>query len=297
MIEKLEACPVCSSGEISLFIGCDDHFLSHEHFNIEACKSCGFKFTNPRPVANELGKYYQSKEYISHSNSRQGIFNIVYQLLRKFTIAGKYRLIRKLSSGNKILDIGCATGEFLAYMKSKGYDATGIEPDENARKMAKEQHSLKVLDETDIDQLPDGSFDVITLWHVLEHVSGLEKRMQDLNRLLSANGILIIAVPNANSYDAKVYGEFWAAYDVPRHLYHFSSESMTTLLQRFNFEKPEIFPMKLDSYYVSLLSEKYKRGKMGYMGGIWNGYCSNWSARKEMNYSSLIFASKKKITH
>jgi len=293
-MELVSTCPVCDSKNIVPFISCKDHFLTGEAFTIVKCLDCGLGFTNPRPDKNKLGEYYQSAEYISHSNSRKGIFNTIYQRIRKYTIVQKFRMISRFSAGNKILDVGCATGEFLSYMKSRDWTVIGIEPDVNSRQMAKESYGLDVFDEPYLNQIPDNSMDVITLWHVLEHVSDLSGRMKTLEHILKPGGILILAVPIADSLDAGIYQDFWAGYDVPRHLYHFSRSSMEQLLNRNNMKLMETIPLKFDAFYVSLLSEKYKFGKLRWLHGFWSGYCSNRDARKTGNYSSLIFISGKK---
>lgn len=295
-MEQLTSCLICGSQKISHNLTCKDHFLTSEIFSIQQCDNCGFVFTNPRPEASELGNYYKSAEYISHSNAKKGAFNSIYQIIRQYTLSRKFKLIKQLSAGEKILDIGCATGEFLNYMKIHGWQTTGIEPDPSVRENAIRNYGLEVYDEAGIQNLKDESFDVITMWHVLEHVSDLNGRMTELNRLLKPDGFILIAVPNQNSADAKHYGEFWAAYDVPRHLYHFSAESIKSLFQKHDFTLEKILPMKFDAYYVSLLSEKYASGKMNWIRGFWNGFCSNLAACKKNNHSSLIFIGKKKKT-
>lgn len=292
-MEVLKNCPACNSGNHHDYLNCKDHFLSGETFTIQECKDCGLLFTNPRPEADKLGSYYQSTEYISHSNSRKGLFNGIYQLVRKYTLSKKYSMIRELTQGRSIMDIGCATGEFLAMMKKNGWEVLGIEPDEKTRKQAEKLHSLPVFPEAHLNSLKDSSFDVISMWHVLEHVSDLRARMNDVQRLLKPGGILIIAVPNPESWDAHYYKTYWAAYDVPRHLYHFTKKSMDNLLSHFSFSVKKIVPMKFDSYYVSLLSEKYKGQKMKWISGLWNGYWSNCKARGKNNHSSLIFVVEK----
>jgi 2-polyprenyl-3-methyl-5-hydroxy-6-metoxy-1,4-benzoquinol methylase len=294
-MDLLTACPVCASQKMETFIVCKDHFLTKEEFTIVKCQDCGLKFTNPRPEKAKLGEYYKSAEYISHSNSRKGIFNSVYQKVRRYTIGEKCRMIQSYASGNKLLDVGCATGEFLAFMKLRNWEVLGIEPDANVRKMAIEYHGLNVQDEDYLAKLTDNSMDVITLWHVLEHVADLGERMKELQRILKPGGILILAVPNAESKDAEIYNIFWAAYDVPRHLYHFSRGSMEKLVSRNNLKLEAIKPMKFDAFYVSMLSEKYLHGKMRWVQGFWNGYCSNRKAGKTGDYSSLIFIARKEI--
>ena len=294
-MEELQYCPVCKSEKMESWLECKDHFLTGEMFTIVNCIDCGFRFTNPRPEPGNLGTYYQSPEYISHSNSRKGLFNSLYQKIRKYTIRKKYEMISSYTGNTRILDIGCATGEFLAYMKEKGWNTLGIEPDANARKQARDIRGLEVFDEGQLEKLADSSFGVITMWHVLEHVSDLRERMECLCRLLVPGGLLIVAVPNSDSHDAGMYGECWAGFDVPRHLYHFTPATMQRLLSSFGFILVKTVPMKFDAFYVSLLSEKYKHGKMLWLNGFLNGFRSNSRARRDGNYSSLIFIAKKEI--
>ena len=293
-MEVLKNCPVCGSQKFEPFISGKDFFLTGEVFNIVKCHDCGFRFTNPRPKSEDLGKYYESTDYISHSDSRKGLFASVYQLVRKYTLSRKLALISKFQQNGEILDIGCATGQFLNYMAEHGWSATGIEPDEKTRAHAISEYGLKVFPEEQLNILEKSSFDVITMWHVLEHVSELNARMEQLKNLLKPQGTLIIAVPNCNAYDAKIYGEFWAGYDLPRHLYHFAKEDMKLLLENHEFTIVNILPMRFDAFYVSLLSEKYKSGKMRWLPALWNGFWSNMKSGQKNGHSSLIYVIKLK---
>ncbi|MEI6575727.1 MAG: class I SAM-dependent methyltransferase [Bacteroidota bacterium] len=252
-------------------------------------------FTNPRPSPEELPSYYESKDYISHSDENKGLLSIVYQQARKYALAQKFKLLKHLPAGSKILDYGCGTGNFLHYCKQHGLDTLGIEPNTNARNTATQLHKLRVEEENYVHKLEPSSFDAITLWHVLEHVPLLQERFATLVQALKPGGLLIIALPNANSWDAHYYKEFWAAYDVPRHLYHFAPASFRRLIQNFPLEFIRQEPMKLDAYYISLLSEKYKSGNSGYLDAFLKGWKSNADAKSNLgNYSSLIYILKKK---
>lgn len=296
-MKKIEKCPVCEKEIFDTFLETNDYFLTNERFTIVNCKNCGFRFTNPRPDDNKLSDYYKSVDYISHSNAKKGLTNRIYHIIRRFNHKKKYSLIKKhINNGNSILDIGCATGEFLNYFKLKGWNVTGVEPGIEARKFAKEQYQLNVYDEKEIENLADCSYDVITMWHVLEHVRTLNERMKEINRLLKPDGLLIIAVPNSDSYDAKFYKNFWAALDVPRHLYHFTKETIKLLIEKHGFKIENIKPMKFDSYYVSILSEKYKNGKPKFINAFFTGFISNLKARKYCNSSSVIFLCKKSMS-
>jgi 2-polyprenyl-3-methyl-5-hydroxy-6-metoxy-1,4-benzoquinol methylase len=291
-MELIENCPVCGSKKFDPFISAKDFFLTHESFEVVSCNSCGFRFTNPRPEAAQLGKYYESAEYISHSDKRKGIFASLYQVVRKYTLGRKLALISKYQKNGKILDIGCATGQFLNHMASHGWETIGIEPDVKTRERAISEYGLQVFPEEQLNSFEKHAFDVITMWHVLEHVSDLNGRMNQLKNLVKPQGTIIIAVPNSNSYDAKKYKSFWAGYDLPRHLYHFTKQDLKLLAKKHGFEIVNIFPMKFDAYYVSLLSEKYKSGKIRWLPALWNGFWSNLNSGSENGYSSLIYVLK-----
>jgi 2-polyprenyl-3-methyl-5-hydroxy-6-metoxy-1,4-benzoquinol methylase len=296
-MELLSICPICNSEKISFYLKILDHSISKKVFSLTKCSNCNFIFTNPRPNKTEIYKYYESPDYISHSNSKIGLINKMYQFVRQFSIRHKISIITKYSSRNKkLLDIGCGTGEFLKECNSRGWEVKGIEPSLNARDFAVKRYSLPVFSESEIDSFNNSSFQVITLWHVLEHVHELNNRIKDIFRLLVNNGITIIALPNLNSYDANYYEENWAAYDVPRHLYHFSSQNVKDLFEKNGFEWLHSIPMKFDAFYVSILSEKYKHGKRPIISGLWNGLKSNFAAHGDPEkYSSVIYIFKKKF--
>ncbi len=294
MTEKLEQCPVCENATFNPFLSCKDYTVTQETFEILACESCGFKFTNPRPDEEALPKYYQSEEYISHSNKNNSLIHFVYKQARNFTIRKKVKLINRIGKKGTILDVGCGTGEFLSTCKSDGWKIEGVEPSQVAVNQL-----VTLLNQQVYNAIFDVSHknlaDVITMWHVLEHVPDLNKTFEKINELLKTDGKLVIAVPNYPSYDATLYKELWAAYDVPRHLYHFDRNVMKNLLSKHSLEIKEILPMKLDSYYVSLLSEKYKNRKNNYISAIANGYKSNkWAKKNNGEYSSLIYIIEKK---
>ena len=293
MNEKLTHCPVCENTAFKTFLSCKDHTVTQETFEIVACKNCDFKFTNPRPNKVILPKYYQSEEYISHSNKNNSLIHLVYKQARNFTIRKKVKLINTISKKGTILDVGCGTGEFLSACKSDGWKIEGVEPSQVAVNQLVTLLKQEVYNAI-FDVAHENLADVITMWHVLEHVPDLNKTIEKINALLKTDGTLIIAVPNYPSYDAAIYKELWAAYDVPRHLYHFDRNVMKNLLDKHSLEIKEILPMKLDAYYVSLLSEKYKNAKNNYISAIVNGYKSNtWAKNNNGEYSSLIYIIEK----
>lgn len=292
-MHSIENCPICNNPEKSEFLICQDYTVSKKKFHIVICNSCGFAFTSPRPDEKDLGWYYESDEYISHSNTSKGLISSLYQRVRKHTLGKKLQLINREAKKGLLLDIGCGTGEFLHKVKNDGWKTLGIEPSPSARKQGIENYQLDVREEEALNSLAPQSFDVITMWHVMEHVPQLRERVQKLNELLKDDGVLIVAVPNRNSYDAVYYQEFWAAYDVPRHLWHFRAQDMSALMNQFGFEVKKILPMKFDSFYVSMLSEKYKTGKSNLFSAVWRGWVSNQKAGKEGS-SSLIYIIRKK---
>lgn len=286
-------CPVCQNQSFSKFLSCKDYTVSQETFNIVCCNSCGFKFTNPIPDVSDLGNYYKSEEYISHSNTKKGLVSRLYHFVRNYTLKRKLSLVAGYVSRGTILDYGCGTGMFLNTMKAAGWNTYGMEPDSGARSIASEMGLVIGKDKEELELKAAGlKFDAITLWHVLEHVTDLESTLSYFSTHLNPNGALIIAVPNHISFDAKHYEEFWAAYDVPRHLYHFEPKTIEALLASARFKLINKHPMKFDSFYVSMLSEKYKTGSINYLNALWKGLKSNSKARSTGDYSSVIYVFK-----
>lgn len=299
-MEILKNCPICNSVEQAEFLTCIDHTQSKKEFTIVQCKSCGFKFTNPRPDTTEIGSYYKAEEYISHSDTTKGLMNSLYHLVRKYTLAKKLQLAARLcgipstKNPKSLLDIGCGTGAFLKTCYDAGFKCIGIEPDADVRRSAINNYKIDVRSESELNTLQIESFDIITMWHVLEHVHNLNARIIKIKELLKPYGRAIVAVPNCNSLDAKHYGNKWAAYDVPRHLYHFTPKDITTLFEKHGMKVIETLPMRFDSFYVSMLSEKYKTGDVKYIQAIFQGILSNVSAIKSgLEFSSQIYIIKK----
>ena len=292
---NLEKCIVCGSSQFEPFLVCKDYTVSQESFNILSCKSCGFKFTNPRPDNSVLGSYYKAESYVSHTNSKKGLVNKLYHAVRNYTIKSKIKLVSSYVSRGTILDYGCGTGMFLNACNISGWEVYGMEPDDNARKMSIEK-GLDVFSDKDkvSDRIADKKFDAITLWHVLEHVTDMNETLSFFKSKLKDSGVLIIAVPNHVSYDAQYYKEFWAAYDVPRHLHHFDINSMSSLVEKAGFKFQESKPMKFDSFYVSMLSEKYKTGSVNLVKAFLVGLTSNFKAKNTHSYSSTIYIFKHK---
>jgi 2-polyprenyl-3-methyl-5-hydroxy-6-metoxy-1,4-benzoquinol methylase len=294
-LETLKECPVCKSHDFKPFLICKDHTTTKETFELRQCDQCAFVVTSPRPDQLSLSKYYDSEKYISHTGASSGIIDSVYLLARRFTLRWKANLVaRHAKNQPTLLDYGCGTGEFLKTCSARGWKSFGVEPSALARPKASNNNLITV--QRSIEELPEIKFDAITLWHVLEHVDDLEKKIDQLKNLLADNGTLFVAVPNRTAYDALVFQEHWAAYDVPRHLWHFSIENMELLMSQSKLSIKEIKPMKLDAYYVSLLSQKYKTGKFTILGALKAlsiAFMSNAKARNTNLYSSLIYIIKK----
>lgn len=273
------------------FLKCVDHTVSRETFTLLYDKKYDILLTYPKPIDEDLGKYYESENYISHTDSNKSLFDKIYQVVKNHTIKQKVKLINSFNSEkNTILDIGCGTGDFLEACSNNQWKVTGVEPNANARKTAvnKTEHSIHSnIEELLIDNTKQ--YDVITMWHVLEHVPNLSEYIVSLKKLLSPKGTLIIAVPNYKSYDANYYGKFWAAYDVPRHLWHFSQKSIQLIFGESDFKIVKTLPMKFDAYYVGLLSEKYKSGFSNPIKAFYRGFLSNLKAKQNKEYSSLIY--------
>jgi SAM-dependent methyltransferase len=295
MPQQLNKCPVCQSASLKSFLMVKDYSVSGQEFKLDQCSECGFVFTNPRPGPEEIGPYYKSENYISHTNSSRGLMNKVYQLARARAINVKLKLIEAQNPRHRtLLDYGCGTGEFLAAARKVGFNCAGIEPDSEARERARSNHKLIVEAPDHLSKLPQGSFGVITLWHVLEHVHELDETIKQLKRCLSSEGVLIVAVPNRTAYDADKYGNYWAAYDVPRHLYHFSIPDMQRLMNEAGFTCHTIKPMFFDPYYIGLLSTKYQ-GNMNPLRAFTTGLATTLSGRKDISKnSSLIYVFRHK---
>ena len=274
------------------FITVKDFSVSGESFSLLLNEEYQILKTHPQPTLDKLGSYYEFEDYISHTDGKRTLFEKMYHFIKRKAIRDKVKLINSYQPlKGKILDIGAGTGDFLLECKNQNWDILGIEPNDKAKGIALGK-GVKFGDT--IEKLESNSFDVITMWHVLEHVPDVEHQVAELKRLLKPSGTIIIAVPNFKSYDAKYYKEFWAAYDVPRHLWHFSKTAIEKLFDKQNMNLEDIKPMWFDSFYVSLLSEKYKSGKMNFISGFFIGLISNVSGLFKKEFSSHIYVLKNK---
>ncbi|WP_299394976.1 class I SAM-dependent methyltransferase [uncultured Gelidibacter sp.] len=285
---------VSNSNQKKVYIKVKDHSVSGEDFELLLNEELGMLETFPRPSEDRLPEYYKSEDYISHTDAKRNVFEKAYHFVKGIALKRKLKLIESVVTDSKsLLDVGCGTGDFLQVAAKAGWKISGIEPNDQARAIANSKTQNSVYNTEKLFNFEPDSFDVITLWHVLEHLPNLDEHLSTFKNLLKADGTLIIAVPNYKSYDAQMYKAYWAAYDVPRHLWHFSQEAISKLATTVDLKVVEILPMKFDAFYVSLLSEKYKSGRMNYFKGFWNGWRSNMKASASGEYSSLIYVIKK----
>lgn len=285
-------CPVCEAVRWKRVFDVNDHSISKETFTIIECDNCSLRYTSGAPASDQIARYYKSENYISHTNTSKGVINLVYQWVRKFMLGKKRKLITQVAtiSTGTLLDYGSGAGAFLAHMKKAGWNATGVEPDADARSTAHRDFGVELLKPTDLNNLSAAQFDVITLWHVVEHIHALDKTIAQLKLLLKPQGVILIAVPNYTSLDAYHFGPYWAAYDVPRHLYHFSPHSMDVLMQKHGLKVVDKKALWFDSFYVSLLSTRYQKGKTDYADGLWQGIRSTRETMRAVDRcSSLIY--------
>ena len=272
------------------FLTVTDYSVSKEIFDLYHNEELDMLITSPQPGLDILGKYYESVDYISHTDSKRSLFEKMYHFVKSIALKNKLNLINSQQPNKgSILDIGAGTGEFLSVARQDGWKTIGVEPSDKAKAIAKNK-GVSFVEQT--SELESHSFDVISMWHVLEHVPDLNQQIKELKRLIKPTGTLIIAVPNFNSFDAKHYRNFWAAYDVPIHLWHFSKTAIKKLFAKENLDLVKVLPMKFDSFYVSLLSEKYKTGKMNFIKAFYIGLKSNWKGNQNSEYSSHIYVLK-----
>lgn len=284
-------CPSCDADDIKPVLEVKDFVASKEIFPIWHCSNCSLRFTQNIPDEGAIADYYQSDNYISHTNTRKGLIYTLYHIVRKHTLRKKRKLIATIigKPTGSLLDIGSGVGIFPAYMQDKGWQVTAIEPAADVRTAALKQYGLQALPTEALLNMKE-KFDAITLWHVLEHIHDLHNTIQRLSQLLDVHGKMFIAVPNYTCLDAAIYKNYWDGYDVPRHLYHFSPQAMQQLAHKHNLVIEAIKPMWYDSFYGCLLSEKHKRKgqKTHFIKGMWNGFVSNIEAFFDHSKCSAI---------
>lgn len=282
-------CPWCGSNKAQINLWLKDEFLTKKDFHICECLNCGLLYTMPRPSKEKIGAYYKSDEYYSHQENKKGFVPRLYEAIKKINLKHKFRLASRDLPVGKLLDIGCGVGDFLHVAENKGWQCTGVEPSEEAREIARQRIKGDLLYSEDLEQLPDQSFDLITMWHVLEHVDDLKWQVAQLQRLIKPNGRIVIAVPNYRSYDGRFYNAYWAAYDVPRHLNHFNKTVITKIFKTSGLSLVSMDKLIWDAYYISFMSEQYKHHFMPLVRGVFRGLVSNAKARRSGEWSSLVY--------
>lgn len=289
--KSLNNCPLCNSQDISHHLTTKDYMLTGELFKVWKCNICSFTFTQGTPDPDKIGKYYQSQDYISHSDTKRGLMNRLYHLSRQLMLRLKWRMVRKVAGKGRLLDIGCGTGYFPGFMKMKGYEAIGVEVDPKARAFAEKEFGLKVFSpEEFISGKIANKFEMITLWHVLEHVHDFDLYMERMKESLVPGGTLVIALPNHQAFDARHYKEYWAGFDVPRHLWHFTPPTLEYLAEKHGLKVNKMKRLPLDPFYNAMLSEKYRGNKFFMISGIFYGklaYLESLFSREKS--SSIVY--------
>lgn len=286
-------CPWCNSEKTQTYIWVKDEFLTKEEFQIQECLNCGLLFTEPRPPKDKIGDYYKSEEYYSHKENKKGFIPKLYESIKAINLKNKYKIATNGKSAGKLLDIGCGVGDFIHTAEEQGWQCTGVEPSQDAKAIAKKRIKAEILSSEDLEQIPNETFDVITMWHVLEHVDDLKWQMAQLQRLIKKGGRIVIALPNYKSYDATFYKEKWAAYDVPRHLNHFNKDTLVKIFKTNDLNLVKTDKLKWDAYYISFMSEQYKHHTLPLTKGAIRGLISNCKARKTNEWSSRVYVFEK----
>ncbi len=266
-------CPLCGKDTLEFFLKTEDFLKTHEPFELCRCTECGFVFTQDVPPEEEAGGYYESEDYISHSDTRKGMINRMYHWVRRYMLRRKRKLVSRLTKGKKLLDIGCGTGYFPAYMQQKNYEASGVEVSRAAREYGIQKFGLKIVPPEQFLKEDTGEeYDIVTLWHVLEHLYDPGKYLERIREVLKDEGVLVVALPNHHSFDARFYKKYWAGYDVPRHLWHFTPGTLAHLAGLHYFRVTEMVHMPFDPFFNALLSEKYRKRPLWFLSGPVTGF-------------------------
>lgn len=288
-------CPWCESEKAQINLWLKDEFLTKEDFHICECLSCGLLYTMPRPSKEKIGAYYKSDEYYSHQENKKGFIPKLYEAIKKVNLKHKLKIATNGLQVGKLLDIGCGVGDFIHIAEQQGWDCLGVEPSDDAKAIARKRIKANIINSEVLEEIPDETFDVITMWHVLEHVDDLKWQVEQLRRLIKPNGRIVIAVPNYKSYDGQFYKELWAAYDVPRHLSHFSKQTITKIFKTKGLELKRTEKLIWDAYYISYMSEQYKHHKFPLVQGAFRGLLSNGKARCSGEWSSMVYVFEKNL--
>ena len=288
-------CPWCGSEKAQINLRLKDEFLTKEDFQICECLNCGLQYTIPRPSKEKIGEYYKSEEYYSHQENKRGFIPKLYEAIKKINLKHKLNIATKGKYVGKLLDIGCGVGDFIHVAENQGWECLGVEPSDDAKVIARKRIKANIINSETLEEIQDETFDVITMWHVLEHVDNLKWQIEQLERLIKKNGRIVIAVPNYKSYDAQYYKEHWAAYDVPRHLNHFSRNDLIKIFKTKDLNLIKTDKLIWDAYYISYLSEQYKHHKFPLVRGAFRGLLSNCKARISGEWSSMVYVFERNL--
>ena len=254
-------CPVCHAANSTIFMRVPDRFRPEPGtaYTLVRCVKCSLVYLNPRPVEESSGVFYESSEYTPFvsTGKQRSIMDRVYVAIREMNNRWKRRQIEALQpERGRLLDVGCGTGEFLQAMHAAGWQVRGVERDAKAAAYAVEQLQLDVVcGSLDTVPLAPASFDVVTMWHVLEHLYQPHKALMQVRDVLRPGGLLVIAVPNLLSLDARYYRQNWVAFDAPRHVQHFSPKSLRSLCEMHSFAHLRTRMLPFDPFFNALMSE------------------------------------------
>lgn len=291
----IDNCPVCQSNEFEHFMNVPDWLVSKKSFELSRCSKCNFVFTSNAPRPEEIGPFYESEEYVEHSDTNTGVIYGIYHYARQLMLGYKFKRIKDLTSGKKLLDVGSGSGYFVNHMKNKGYDVTGVEISDKAVKLCSEKFGINAHSPKDfLANKLDKDYDLITLWHVFEHVYTVDEYFKLFSESLAEGGALILALPNLTSKDAAMFKEFWAAYDTPRHLWHFSPNTLELLANNKGFTLERKYKLPLDPFFNSMVSASYMKKftflPFTILKGLWSFTLSLFNIDKS---SSLIYVLRK----
>ncbi|MBK9291954.1 MAG: class I SAM-dependent methyltransferase [Bacteroidetes bacterium] len=290
-----EVCPLCGDDKANVFHETKDYFLTKEEFSVLECPTCRHLYTYPWPERHNLSKYYQSENYLSHKEKPESMFEILYDRVRWFNLRVKFSQSAKGLQKGKLLDYGCGRGDFAGLASKRGWECYGLEQDDEARTFAKQRHKITVFAPGETDGIQAGSFRLITMFHVLEHLPDVDTTFKNIHNWLEPTGRLIIALPNPDSYDACHYEKYWAAWDVPRHLHHFRSEVIIRVAEKHGLIFEKTYPMYWDAFFVAALSEQYKGSRNKWIRAASLGLKSNIRALFSGQFSSLIYQFRKSL--
>ena len=295
--QDFNSCPLCGAYGQTPYADCTDFTVSRESYILMRCPECGMVYTSNPPKECDTSKYDKLDLKLKLGDSPAGLIHKLYYYIRLRMLSRKAHIVESQSyrTGGSLLNYGAKTGYFSHKMERRGWKVTSIEKYHEERLFSLEMFHHRMFDVPEMDRLHPETFDVITLWHVFEHCYDPNGLLDKFYKLLRPTGILIMACPNIRSTDAMHYGPYWAAYDVPRHLWHFNTTSLSELAHKHGFTLMHRERMPFDCFYISILSEKHKRHKMAFLRGILYGFhCWLVSLAHPDSSSSMVYVFRKR---